>query len=111
MAGTKAQRSRKGKKNYGKNYARGRTGERKAAAALRRDGYAVTIKKGSRGPADVIARKGSETRRIQVKNITSRTFKSNATAKTRVQGAPFNVPRGREVWVYDARGNLRKFKI
>lgn len=110
MAGTKAQRSKKGRKNYGRNYSRGRTGEARTAAALRREGYSVKVTKGSRGPADVIARKGSHTRKIQVKRFTSRAFSTKAAARNRVTGAPYNVPSGREVWVYDANGKVWKFR-
>ena len=110
MAATKAQSSRNGRKNDGKNFQRGTTGERRAAKALRTQGYQVKISKGSRGPADVIARKGNTTRRIQVKNLTSRTLNSSAVAKRRVTGQPFNVPAGRETWVYDRRGRCYKFR-
>lgn len=110
MAATKAQTSRKGRKNYGKNVERGTTGERRTAKALRNQGYQVKISKGSRGPADVIARKGKTTRRIQVKNLTSRTLNSSTVAKRRVTGQPFNVPAGRETWVYDKKGRCHKFR-
>jgi len=110
MARTKAQQNKKGQRNYGRNYSRGRTGEAKAAADLRKKGYSVKVSKGSRGPADVIARNGSHTRKIQVKRFTSRAFSTKAAARNRVTGAPYNVPSGREVWVYDANGKVWKFR-
>ncbi|KAF5049750.1 hypothetical protein DSECCO2_436560 [anaerobic digester metagenome] len=109
MASTKAQRSAKGRKNYGKNYSRGRKAENKAAKELRKQGYSVKVTKGSRGPADVIARKGNAARRIQVKSIESRTITSTAAARRRVKGKPFNVPAGRETWVYNGK-KTHKFK-
>lgn len=102
MAPTRAQRTRAGRRNYGKNYQRGRGAEERAARILRRDGWSVTISPGSRGPADLIARKGTRVRRIQVKQITSRNIGTTAAARRRVKGEPFNVPRGREVWLYSA---------
>jgi len=49
MGATKAQITKAGRKNYGKNYSRGRKGEQRAAAALRREGYSVRIAPGSAG--------------------------------------------------------------
>ena len=66
MAATRAQKTVRGRKNYGRNYERGRAGERRAAATLRRAGYSVSISPGSAGFSDVIAKKGGKTRRIQV---------------------------------------------
>lgn len=109
MARTKAQRTKEGKKNYGKNYERGRRGEEKAAAALRRDGYSVTMSRGSRGP-DLTARKNGRTRHIQVKTISSRSFSSPAVAENRMRGAPFYAAHDREVWIYDKAGQLHKIK-
>ncbi len=101
MARTKAQKSRSGRQNYGQNYGRGRQAEHRAARTLRAQGYRVQVSQGSRGPADLIARQGNQTRRIQVKQIDSRTITSAAVARRRVQGQPFNVPAGREVWLYN----------
>lgn len=106
MAATKAQNTKAGRKNYGKNYGRGRNGERRAAAALRRAGYSVSIARGSAGFSDVTAKKNGRTRRIQVKTFSSRRFLTKQAAENRIRGKPFNVriPAGGEVWVYDADG-------
>ncbi len=107
MGATKAQKTKTGRKNYGKNYGRGRAGERKAAAALRQAGYSVSISRGSAGFADVTAKKNGRTRRIQVKTLSSRRILTKEAAKKRIEGKPFNVrsrPAGGEIWVYDADG-------
>ncbi len=108
MAATKAQKTKRGRKNYGKNYGRGRAGEKRAAASLRRAGYSVRISPGSAGFADVTAKKGGRTRRIQVKTISSRRILTKEAAERRIRGRPYNVriPRGGEVWVYDGDGRL-----
>jgi len=105
---TKAQHTREGRRNYGKNYQRGRGAEERAARILRRDGWSVTISPGSRGPADLIARKGEKVRRIQVKEIASRRICTVEAARRRVKGKPFDVPRGREVWLKSA-GRWHRF--
>lgn len=97
-------------KTYGQQKARGDKGERKAAAALRRQGYSVTSHPYE--TTDLTAKKGKTIRHIQVKNITSRTFRSAKTARKRISGKPFNLKRlspGNELWVYDAAGHLYKF--
>jgi Holliday junction resolvase len=106
MGATKAQITKAGRKNYGKNYSRGRKGEQRAAAALRREGYSVRIAPGSAGFSDVRATKNSRTRRIQVKTLSSRRILTKEAAENRIRGKPFNVriPAGGEVWVYDADG-------
>jgi len=106
MAATKAQNTKAGRKNYGKNYGRGRKGEERAAAALRRAGYSVSIAPGSVGFSDVTAKKNGKIRRIQVKTFSSRRFLTKQAAENRIRGEPFNVriPVGGEVWVYDADG-------
>lgn len=106
MAVTRAHKTAKGRKNYGKNYDRGRAGERRAAAALRRAGYSVRISPGSAGFSDLVAKKGNEVRHIQIKTISSRRILTNEAAENRIRGKPFGVriPKGGEVWVYDADG-------
>ena len=106
MAATREQTTVRGRRNYGKNYERGRAGERRAAAALRRAGYSVSISPGSAGFADVVAKKGGKTRRIQVKTFSSRRFLPKRAAERRIRGEPYNVriPKGGEVWVYDMDG-------
>jgi|GEM_PF-2998701 len=106
MGATKAQKTKAGRKNYGKNYGRGRTGERRAAAALRRAGYSVSITRASAGFSDVKATKKGKTRKIQVKTLSSRRILTKEAAENRIRGKPFNVriPAGGEVWVYDADG-------
>ena len=98
------------RKTYGQQKARGDRGERRAAAALRRQGYSVTSHPYE--ITDLTAVRGKTIRHIQVKNITSRTFRSAKTARKRIAGKPFNVKRinpGNELWVYDAAGHLYKF--
>ena len=112
MGATKAQRTRKGRKNYGLNYERGRTTEAKIARSLQRQGYKATLSPGSRG-YDVTARKGGDVRKIQVKHISSRSFKTPEAARNRVKIAPYNIKRiapGTEVWIVDKNGKTRKFK-
>lgn len=106
MAATRAQTTVRGRKNYGRNYERGRAGERRAAAALRRAGYSVSISPGSAGFSDIVAKKNGKIRRIQVKTFSSRRFLTKQAAENRIRGKPFNVriPAGGEVWVYDADG-------
>lgn len=107
VAATKAQKTKKGRKNYGRNYSRGRQGESPAAAILRRAGYSVRVAPGSRGFSDLTATKrGSKTRHIQVKTFSSRRFLSVEAAEKRIRGRPFNVriPAGGEVWIYDMDG-------
>jgi len=109
MAATKAQRTKKGRDNYGRNYHRGIAGENRAARSLRKAGYSVRIAPGSRGFADVTAtKKGAKTRKIQVKAFTSRRFLSTAAAEKRIRGRPFcvRIPAGGEVWIYDMDGRL-----
>lgn len=106
MAATKAQKTRAGRKNYGKNYDRGRAGETRAAATLRRAGYSVSVSPGSRGFGDVKATKAGEKKSIQVKTFSSRRFLTKEAAEKRIRGRPFNVkiPAGGEVWIYDKDG-------
>lgn len=106
MAATRAQKTKRGRENYGRNYARGRAGERRAAASLRRAGYSVSISPGSAGFSDVVAKKGGKTRRIQVKTLSSRRLLTKEAAENRIRGKPYNVriPAGGECWVYDADG-------
>ena len=106
MAATRAHKTVRGRCNYGKNYERGRAGERRAAAALRREGYSVAVSRGSAGFSDLVAKKGTKIRKIQVKTISSRRFSTKEAAEKRIRGKPFNVriPAGGEVWVYDADG-------
>lgn len=110
---TKAQ-EKTPQKTYGKQTARGNYGEAKAANLLRADGYKVSLTpEHPHGPADLIAKKGNRTRYIQVKRISSRVFLSAETARNRMRGKPFNLdklPKGVELWVFDAAGNLYKFK-
>ena len=109
MAATRAQRTPSGRRNYGKNYDRGIAGERRAQRDLRREGYKTRRSPGSRGRADVIAQRGNNTRRVQVKNITSRSFSSPEVARRRIMGAPFNVPPGTDCIVYDRYG--RRYRV
>lgn len=106
MAATKAQKTKRGRKNYGRNYDRGRAGEKKVASSLRRAGYSVRLSPGSAGFGDVTATKGGTKRSIQVKTFSSRRFLSQEAAEKRIRGKPFNVriPKGGEVWIYDMDG-------
>lgn len=97
-------------KTYGKQKFRGDQGEKRAAVALQRQGYTVTSHPYER--TDLTEKKRGVVRHIQVKNITSRTFRSAKTARRRIAGKPFNLRRivsGEELWVYDAAGHLYKF--
>lgn len=102
MAPTRSQRTREGRKNYGKNYARGIAAEERAARSLRRAGWSVEVSPGSRGRADLIARKKGQTRRIQVKEFSSRAIESAEVARRRARSHPHN-GRG-EIWVYEKNG-------
>ncbi|RQD81607.1 MAG: hypothetical protein D5R99_01570 [Methanocalculus sp. MSAO_Arc1] len=103
MAKTKAQASRAGRSNYGLNYQRGIAAEDMAARSLRGAGYSVSSSPGSRGCSDLIARKGSEVRRIQVKSFSSRNIETPEAAAIRARSHPHNArrPPGGEIWVYD----------
>lgn len=106
MAPTVAQRTKKGRKNYGRNYGRGRACEEKAARSLRGAGWAVSLSPGSRG-WDLTARKNGRVRRIQIKCLSSRRIDSAAVARTRIAHRPWNIksiPAGAEVWVIDSEG-------
>ena len=109
---TKAQ-IRTPQKTYGRQTARGNTGEAKAAKILRELGYTVSKSPTHpRGFADIHATKNGETRKIQVKHITSRTFQSADAARNRMRGKPYlisRIPSGCELWVFDAGGHLWKF--
>jgi len=113
MAATKAQQNRP-KSVYGKQVKRGNMGEIKAASMLSRAGYTVTYSdKHPHGKADLKATKGKITRYIQVKNITSRSLKTEKAARHRIAGEPFGlkrIPAGLEVWVFDKDNRLYKFK-
>lgn len=113
MARTKAQ-ERTPQKTYGGQTHRGDLGEQRAAAILRQEGYSVELSPlHPHGTADIIARKGKTVRKIQVKRITSRTFATPAAARNRMAGKPFNLkklPPGYELWVFDQKGNLYRFK-
>ena len=113
MAGTKAQKSRAGKKVYGKNFENGVRAEERAARLLRSRGYSVSLSKGSRGRYDLEAKRGSEKKRVQVKHISSRALLSEEVARRRVAGAPFNVTaRGiDEIWVYDRDGRRYEIRV
>lgn len=114
MAATKAQKTPKGRKNYGRNKGRGDAGETAVMRMLRAEGYIVsTAPEHPHGWADITATKGRETRRIQVKNITSRRFLTAAAALRRIRGRPYNIrriPPGGEVWVFDADGRRYVFR-
>lgn len=110
---TRAQRSRKGRENYGKNRARGDRGESMVKRILEEAGYTVSYSQNGRGFSDLIAKKGTEIRQIQVKRITSRRFLSPEAARNRMAGKPFNIKRigpNRELWVFDKDGRLYKFR-
>ncbi|MCZ0862262.1 hypothetical protein [Methanocorpusculum vombati] len=106
---TKAQKNSP-QKTYGKQTARGNTGERRAADILRKAGY--TIRKPAahpHGTDDLIATRGSEVRRIQVKRISSRVFSTEQAARNRLAGKPFlikSIAPGHEVWLFDGNHNL-----
>ena len=113
MAATDAQKTRAGKKRYGKNFANGVKCEQRAARLLRSRGYSVSLSKGSRGRYDLEAKKGSEVKRVQVKYLSSRALLSEEVARRRVAGEPFNVTaRGiNEIWVYDRDGRRYEIKV
>lgn len=106
MAPTKAQRTKSGRKNYGRNYDRGRSCEEKIARSLRGAGWSASLSPGSRG-WDITAKKNGRTRRIQVKCLSSRRIESAAVARRRIAHRPWNIktiPAGAEVWVIDGDG-------
>lgn len=113
MAATDAQKTPSGRRRYGKNFANGVRCEQRAARLLRSRGYSVTVSRGSRGVYDLFAVKGSEKKRVQVKEITSRALMSEDVARRRVAGEPFNVTaRGiDEIWVYDRDGRRYEIKV
>lgn len=102
MAPTRSQRTKEGRKNYGKNFKRGVAAEMRAARSLRGAGWSVDVSPGSRGRADLVARKKAETRRIQVKEFSSRAIESAEVARRRARSHPHN-GRG-EIWVYEKKG-------
>jgi len=112
MAATRAQKTKSGRKNYGKNLDRGLKGEDRAIRTLRAQGYTVKRAPASAGFCDLTATKGGKTRCIQVKTISSRRFLTKKAAENRIKGEPFNVriPAGGEVWVYDMDGRLHVIK-
>ena len=106
MAPTKAQKTKSGRINYGRNYGRGRACEEAAARSLRGSGWSVSLAPGSRG-WDITAKKNGRTRRIQIKCLSSRRIESAAVARRRIAHRPWNIkriPAGAEVWVFDADG-------
>lgn len=113
MAETKAHRKTP-KATYGKQIHRGDIGEQRCMKILRKEGYTVSYsKRHPRGKDDIIAKKGKTVRHIQVKAISSRSFKSEEAARNRIAGKPFNVrklPKGYELWVLDKENRLYRFK-
>lgn len=101
------------KKTYGKQTHRGNIGEQRAAAILREQGYSVRLSDTHpRGKADLTATKGTETRNIQVKRISSRALKTAEAARNRLKGKPFlirRIPKNLEVWVFDKDNRLYTF--
>ena len=101
------------KETYGKQTHRGNIGEQRAARILREQGYTVSLSKTHpRGACDIIARKGNETRNIQVKRISSRALLTADAARNRIRGKPFliqRIPQDREVWVFDKENRLYIF--
>lgn len=99
---------------YGKQTHRGNIGENHAAKDLRNQGYHVSHSPSHpHGYDDLIAVKGKTTRRIQVKRISSRSFRTAETARKRMAGKPFNIKKvkpGHELWVYDKQNRLFVFK-
>lgn len=108
MAATRAQKTKSGRKNYGKNLDRGLRGEERAMRTLRAQGYTVKQAPVRAGFCDLVATKNGKTKIIQVKTISSRRFLTREAAENRIRGKPFNVriPAGGEVWVYDMDGRL-----
>lgn len=113
MAQTNAQVNR-AKAVYGKQIERGNAGERRAADILKKQGYTVKYSASHpRGKTDLTAKKGTRTRHIQVKTITSRNLKTERAARRRIAGQPFKlqrIPKGIEVWVFDKSNRLYQFK-
>ena len=112
MAATRAQKTTKGKKNYGKNTERGKRGENRVREIFTERGYRVKQDSNGRGFADLTVSRGSETRKIQVKNITSRRFLTRKAARNRIAGKPYNVkriPKDGELWVFDKDGRRYVF--
>lgn len=107
MAPTRAQKTRAGRKNYGKNFERGICAEERAARSLRGAGWSVELSPGSRGRADLVARKAGVKKEIQVKEFRSRVIESPEVARRRAMSYPHNArrpgPRG-EIWVYEKNG-------
>lgn len=101
------------KETYGEQTHRGNIGEQRAAKILREQGYTVTLSKTHpRGASDIIAKKGNETRCIQVKRISSRALLTADAARNRIRGKPFliqRIPADREVWVFDKENRLYIF--
>lgn len=101
------------KKTYGKQTHRGNIGEQRAAAILREQGYSVSHSPNHpHGNADLIATKGTETRHIQVKRISSRALLTEDAARNRIRGKPFlirRIPKDLEVWVFDKDNRLYTF--
>lgn len=112
MAQTYAQIYRP-QKVYGMQTERGNNGERKAAKILRSQGYTVKYTaKHPHGKYDLIATKRNMVKQIQVKNITSRSFKTATAARRRMRIKPYYVTyigRNCELWVFDKDGHLYKF--
>lgn len=112
MGRTKAQTTKRGRANYGKNKQRGDTGEKRVKEILEDRGYRVKLSENGRGFADLVARKGGKTKRIQVKNITSRRILTASAARKRIAGKPFDIkriPKDGEVWVFDKDGRRYVF--
>lgn len=112
MAQTKAHR-RTPQKTYGQQVHRGNIGEEHCSRILKKQGYTVCkTPTHPHGKGDLIARKGKATRTIQVKRISSRTFRTARAARNRMRGKPYNVkrlPAGMELWVIDKEEHLYKF--
>jgi len=109
MGRTDSQRTKSGKRNYGRNTARGDKGENRAIANLRRNGFSDVHTAGNRrGPWDVCGSKNGRKKKVQVKRISSRTFASKAAVRNRIRGKPYFVPSSQECWVYDGAGKLWK---
>lgn len=113
MAQTYAQKYR-AQKVYGQQTNRGNAGEKRAIELLRKQGYRVTFTtKHPHGKYDLIATKGKTRKQIQVKNITSRTFKTATAARRRMRIKPYYVTclgKDCELWVFDKERHLYRFK-
>jgi Holliday junction resolvase len=83
------------------NYRRGYYAERKAAEALKKEGYFVVRAAGSRGPVDLVAL-GKDVRLIQVKRG------KGALAEGKREIARVPCPGLKEVWIYEGRQGFRK---